>query len=240
MATLHSFYLPPDMWQAPFILSGQEAHHLTRVVRVRPGQQVRLFDGEGRFGLFDVLEAGKHNVTLEPCEITTQPRPETRITLAAGFSKALRRGWFLEKAVELEATALWLWQGDYSQASLPEQEKATWKANLVSGAKQCHNPWLPSLVMVHGGVEAIAAQRNAFSSALLLYEGDTDGAMLAKEDLACPGDILVVVGPEGGFSQREATILGDAGIRPVSMGKRILRWETAAILALGLAWWARQ
>ena len=240
MATLHAFYLPPDMWHAPYTLCGQEAHHLSRVVRIRPGQQVRLFDGEGRSGLFVVLETGKQAVVLDPQEITEHPCPETRVTLAAGFSKALRRGWFLEKAVELEASALWLWQGDYSQASLPDQEKATWKAALVSGAKQCHNPWLPSLAMMPGGVEAIAAQRGNFSTALLLYEGDTGGAMLTKDDLAHPGDILVVVGPEGGFSQREATILTNAGIRPVSMGNRILRWETAAILALGLAWWARQ
>ena len=211
-----------------------------RVVRAKPGQQVRLFDGEGCSGLFVVQEITRHAVLLEPQEIITHPRPKTRITLAAGFSKALRRGWFLEKAVELEASALLLWQGDLSQASLPEQEKATWKANLISGAKQCQNPWLPSLSMLHGGVGAIASRRGDFASALLLYEGDTQGAMLTREDLACPGDILVVVGPEGGFSPREVAVLTEAHIRPVSMGKRVLRWETAAVLALGLAWWARQ
>ena len=64
--------------------------------------------------------------------------------------------------------------------------------------------------------------------------------MLRREDLTAPGDILLVVGPEGGFSPREAALLQEAGITAVSLGDRVLRWETAAVLTLGLAWWARQ
>ena len=169
-----------------------------------------------------------------------EPRPEPRCTLAAAFSKALRRSWFMEKAVELEASALWFWQGDHSQASLPETEKDNWKASLVAGAKQCGNAWLPELAMLRGGAPALAAERRSFDRAFLLYEGETEGRLLRQADLADPGDILLVVGPEGGFSANEVSVLRDADILPVSLGGRILRWETAAILTLGLAWWARQ
>jgi 16S rRNA (uracil1498-N3)-methyltransferase len=168
------------------------------------------------------------------------PRLRTRCTLAAGFSKALRRSWFMEKAVELEASALWFWQGDYSQAALPEMEKSRWKASLVAGAKQCGSAWLPELRMLQGGVASLIEQRNSFARSFLLYEGDTAGRMLRHEDLTVCGDILLLVGPEGGFSPREFSLLKAADCIPVSLGRRILRWETAAILTLGLAWWARQ
>ena len=182
----------------------------------------------------------KKQVSLDLLEETKAVRAETRCTLAAGFSKALRRGWFLEKAVELEAAALWFWQGEYSQASLPDMEKESWHAALIAGAKQCGNPFLPELRALPGGVTALAKRRGEFQRAFLLYEGDTNGRMLGKEDLQEPGDILLIIGPEGGFSPAEAQVLIEAGITPVSLGKRILRWETAAVLTLGLAFWARQ
>lgn len=244
--TLHSFYLAPEAWQAPFVLDPAESHHLARVLRLAPGAKVRLFDGRGRQGLFRIVEAAKKGALLEPLSEEHLPFPSVRCTLAAGFSKALRRGWFMEKTVELEAAAVWFWQGDYSQASLPEAEKHSWKAALVAGAKQCESAWLPELAMLRGGAEALAARRGEFDRAFLLYEGDTKGRLLTQGDLVfggggqrSGGDILLVVGPEGGFSPREAELLTTSGFEAVSLGPRVLRWETAAVLTLGLAWWAR-
>lgn len=240
MATVHSFYLSPGEWREPFCLSGGEAHHLLRVLRLKPGAQARLFDGLGRHGLFRVASADRAGVTLEQLSEAFEKPPATRCTLAAGYSKALRRGWFMEKTVELEASAVWFWQGEYSQASLPDAEKSTWKAALISGAKQCEAARLPEFAMLRGGVRGVIERRGEFDRAFMLYEGDTGGRLLRKEDLAAPGSLLLVVGPEGGFSPVEASMLSEAGISPVSLGGRILRWETAAVLTLGMAWWARQ
>ncbi|MDR2489147.1 MAG: 16S rRNA (uracil(1498)-N(3))-methyltransferase [Desulfovibrio sp.] len=240
MAALHSFYLAPEAWSLPFRLGGSEARHLSRVLRVKPGATVRLFDGYGREGMFvvDVISKNTVNLTLRNERITS--RPPARSTLAAGFSKALRRGWFMEKAVELEASALWFWQGERSQAELPELEKNSWRSSLIAGAKQCGNAWLPELAMLRGGASALVARRSSFERAFLFYEGDTEDRLLRQEDLTGAGDILLVVGPEGGFSPQEFSLLKGADFIPVSLGKRVLRWETAAILTLGLAWWARQ
>jgi 16S rRNA (uracil1498-N3)-methyltransferase len=240
LAIVHNFYLPPQAWRAPFRLEGPEARHLAHVLRLKVGAVVRLFDGFGRHGLFRIDSLSRTVVALAQQTESVEIRPSVRCTLAAGFSKALRRGWFMEKAVELETSALWFWQGEHSQASLPEAEKETWKASLVAGAKQCCGAWLPELHMLHGGVAALAAKRPFFDRAFLLYEGETGGRMLRREDLIAPGEILLVVGPEGGFSRRELVVLQEAGITPVSLGARTLRWETAAVLTLGLAWWARQ
>lgn len=240
MATLHSFYLPPEAWTPPFQLEGGEAHHLIRVLRLKAGAEVRLFDGLGRHGMFRVTFVAKTRAGLELISEDFEALPVTRCTLAAGFSKALRRGWFMEKTVELEASAVWFWQGDYSQAALPDAEKSKWKAALVAGAKQCEAARLPELAMLPGGVRGIIERRGEFDRAFMLYEGDTGGRLLCGDDLALRGSLLLVVGPEGGFSPAEAAALAAADIVPVSLGNRILRWETAAVLTLGMAWWARQ
>ena len=240
MADFHTFYLAPEEWTEPFALRGAEAHHAGRVLRIKPGERIRLFDGLGRMGLFLVRDVGKKEIGLARESEEVFPLPAARCTLAAGFSKALRRSWFLEKSVELEAHRLWFWQGDHSQAALPDMEKSGWHAELLAGAKQCGNPRLPELSLIKGGVAELADRKGAFDRAFMLYEGDTKGRMLEKDDLSAPGDILLVVGPEGGFSPREVELLAAAGVAPVSLGTRILRWETAAILTLGLAWWARQ
>ena len=243
MAAPHSFYLMPESWREPFTLDAAESHHLVRVLRLKAGAQVRLFDGRGRHGSFRVVMAVKSGVTLERESEAFEQEPSVRCTLAAGFSKALRRGWFMEKAVELEAASLWFWQGEHSHASLPEAEKESWRASLIAGAKQCQSAWLPEFSLIKGGVRGVIARRGEFDRALLLYEGDANGMggrLLRREDLAAPGSLLLVLGPEGGFSCTEAAALQDAGVEAVSLGKRILRWETAAVLTLGMAWWARQ
>lgn len=240
MATVHSFYLAPEEWRDPFVLTGPEAHHLDRVLRIKVNDTVRLFDGQGRYGTFTVTAKDKKKVELLPQQITAAQPATHRITLAAGYSKALRRSWFLEKAVELEAHAIWFWQGDYSQATIPDKEKDSWQSTIIAAAKQCENPWLPEIAALQDGAAGLADRSRNFTKAFFLYEGDTGGVFMTQDDVRVPGDILLIVGPEGGFSAREVSLLRDAGIPAVSLGNSILRWETAAILTLGIAWWAKQ
>jgi 16S rRNA (uracil1498-N3)-methyltransferase len=240
MADIRSFYLAAEAWDPPYILDARESRHLTQVLRLRAGAEVRLFDGRGRFGIFRVEEARRNAVRLAVLSEGREEPSATRCTLAAAFSKALRRTWFMEKSVELGAAALWFWQGDYSQAALPEAQKHSLQAALLAGAKQCGCATVPTQTLMRGGAEAVASRRADFDRAFLLYEGDTGGRLLDLSDLAPPGDVLLVLGPEGGFSPREVKLLAAADITPVSLGARVLRWETAAVLTLGLAFLARQ
>lgn len=240
MPTIHSFYLPPGNWHEPFVLTEAEAHHLVNVLRIKTGATVRLFDGQGRHGTFTITAINKKHAELQPVSILSTPPQTHRVTLAAGFSKALRRSWFLEKAVELQAHAIWLWQGDYSQATIPEKEKNSWNATLINAAKQCESLWLPGILTLANGLDELTTRLDSFEKAFFLYEGDTGGVFLKQEDVSAPGDILLIVGPEGGFSPREVDLLHQARIPAVSLGGSILRWETAAVLTLGIAWWARQ
>lgn len=210
---------------------------MLRVLRMAVGDTVRLFDGQGREGLFRFDSATKKTATLIPLEITEHPAPVNRTTVAVGWSRQLRRGWLLEKTVELETSGVWFWQGDHSQGKIPAEAKESWHGQAVAGAKQCGNPWLPEIRAVSGGVEGVIEASGEFDRTYMLWEDQTQERFLTAEDLAAPGNVLFILGPEGGFSRREADLLLDAGITPVSLGRRVLRWETAALLCLGLRWW---
>ncbi|MCC8194911.1 MAG: 16S rRNA (uracil(1498)-N(3))-methyltransferase [Deltaproteobacteria bacterium] len=236
---MHTFFLPAEAWHEPYQVTGTEARHLVSVLRIKRGDTVRLIDGLGREGIFTVCETGKRHASLTPETIVIHKRPPG-ITLAIGYGRGLRRGWLLEKAVELEAAGVWFWQADRSQGNVPEESKETWLSQMLAGAKQTGNPWLPGLATLPGGVDELIMKRDGFDKRFVLWEGAAQGAILSLEDLTPAANVLFALGPEGGFSEREITRLTQADFTPVSLGNRILRWETAAMLCLGLAWWARQ
>ncbi|MDL2307680.1 16S rRNA (uracil(1498)-N(3))-methyltransferase [Desulfovibrio sp. OttesenSCG-928-C06] len=247
---MHTFYLPTDQWPqtdgASCLLDGQEARHLSKVLRIKSGETVRLLDGAGHTGEFRVNVVGKNNVELGRLSVQEHPRNTQRCFLAAAYTKATRRSWLLEKAVELEAGGIWFWQAEYSQIKVPDGGKESWQEQLVAGAKQCLNPWLPELDTVQNGAVGLIAKSTNFAGKYLLWEDEDTGNMLSFEDIspkqapAGNGDMLFIMGPEGGLSKNEVNLFKQAGFKSVSLGRRVLRWETAALLCLGLTYWARE
>lgn len=237
---MNTFYLPPESWGERCSLPPQEARHLALVLRMRPGAQVRVLDGAGREGLFTIVEAGRKGVVLALDSETFHPRPAARAIMALAFSKAGRRSFFLEKAAELGAAELWLWQGDHSQGRMPADAAEGWQGQLVAGMKQSGNPWLPQIRSFPQGVDAMIEAASCADWRMLPWEQQHDVPMLTPELAGRPGTTVYVIGPEGGFSDREITRMRDSGFQPVSFGRRVLRCETAATLCLGIHWWASQ
>lgn len=235
-----SFFLAPGAWHPPFILDGAEAHHLAHVARIRPGESVRLFDGEGREGIFTVVSIGKNKVHMEMIREKQHSHPQGRSILAIGWGKNLRRTWLLEKTVEFEAGEVWFWQAERSQGSVPKEPKEVWYAQLIAGAKQCGNLWLPTITTLPGGVGALIEKSASLSRRYFLWEEEGGGSLLSGSELRSCQPIVYIIGPEGGFTPREAETLIAAGIPARSLGRQVLRWETAALLCLGLHWWANQ
>lgn len=234
------FYLPPANWGPEPLLQGQEARHLGQVLRFRAGEEVTLLDGCGRKGRCSILEVRKQCVRLRLlAEEREAPSPAPAI-VALAFSKAVRRGFFMEKAVELGAHAIWLWQGDHSQGKLSPQLGETCRGQMVAGAKQSGNPWLPDVQTLAGGMDELVERAAVVHHRILPWEMQEGVPMLTPQQAGRPGLSLYVIGPEGGFSKRELEALRQAAFTPVSLGARILRCETAATLCLGIHWWASQ
>ncbi|OBQ55667.1 16S rRNA (uracil(1498)-N(3))-methyltransferase [Halodesulfovibrio spirochaetisodalis] len=234
---MKTFFLEADKWDEHCVLEGQEAKHAIKVLRMRSGDSIRLLDGKGREGTFTITETTKHTVTLQQQEVVQHPKPENQYYVAIGWGKSVRRGWILEKAVEFGATGLWFWQADRSQSKVPAEAKEGWEGQMLAGAKQCNNPWVPEIATFTDGAKGVMQAAQEFDNIFMLWEGQSPSEVLSTEQLNLSGKTLFVVGPEGGFSESEATYFMEQGAKPVSLGKRILRWETAALLCLGLAWW---
>lgn len=240
MSRTNRFYLSPDKWSVPYTLEGSEAHHLATVLRARPRDEVVLMDGQGRQGVFTILTCTKKKVTLQPLTIDETPMPASRLWLAPGWNKATRRGWFLEKAAELGAWGIAFWQSEFSQGKTPVEPKQSWVNQCIAAAKQCANPWIPRLTTYPSGLEELLEATTGYAKRIFLWEDPSCPHLLDPAGLICQGDVLVMLGPEGGFSSRETALLQQAGCEPVSLGNRILRWETAGLLCLGMGFWQEQ
>lgn len=237
---MHAFYLEPEKWQE-LILTGSEFHHLSKVLRLKEGEQITLLDGKGKEAVCTIQAITKKEAKLACCSEKTYPEDKAKITLALGWGKAARRGFMLEKSVELEAHALWFWQAERSQFPVPKDIKASWQEQLIAGAKQCHNPFLPEICPVTQGVKELIEKSKDFDHKQLLVERDyAHDAFLSEKELGLEGNTICVIGPEGGFTPKEVELLKNAGFKTFTIGDRILRWETAAVMVLGLHWWNKQ
>lgn len=244
MPRLNSFHLPSPDWaslNAPgdcVRLEGPEARHLLSVLRAKPGDELRLFDGHGCEGLFALTAAqGKNAADLQALSLTRHEAPAQGITLAIGWNKSSRRDWLLEKSVELGAQGLAFWRANRSQGEPPAEPKASWSDKLVQSAKQCGAVWLPQLSCLADGLSGLARIAADYDGCYVLWEGAQASQLLRPEALSL-GRTLVVVGPEGGLDVAEADSLAAAGFIHVSLGPRPLRWETAALHCLSLGYHA--
>jgi len=239
MARLNSFHLPPESWPTPgsglpYLLEGAEARHLLKVLRTPPGERVRLFDGRGRDGLFVLERVEGGRAVLAPESLTERPEPADQLVLALGWNKSGRRDWLLEKAVELRALGLAFWRAARSQGDPPVAPKETWTEKMIQAAKQCGNSRLPEVHVLTGGVPGLIEFARTFERCYLFWENAEASLIPRPEDLG-RGRVLAVLGPEGGLEPEEAARLLEAGFKPASLGDSILRWETAALLCMGLA-----
>ncbi|GAB7080643.1 RsmE family RNA methyltransferase [Megalodesulfovibrio paquesii] len=241
---MHRFHLPPESWPGeqsagPLHLDGQEAHHAARVLRLEPGEEIELFDGQGRRAVCRIDAVKKHHLTLDLLQLTQDPPPASPTILALGFSKAIRRSWLLEKAVELGAAELWFWQAERSQGRIPEDVKDSWQGALIAAGKQCGAAWLPDVRTFPGGLEAVLHEAAAMQVIALWEEQGSPAPVLAEAVLRAPGPACFLLGPEGGFSSREVEVFRSARTLTASLGPSVLRWETAALTALALRFWAQ-
>ena len=109
---------------------------------------------------------------------------------------------------------------------------------MIAGIKQCGNPWLPAVHVLPEGVDAVLTRAADAPHKLLPWEQQEGVPMLTPGMAGRQGVTVYVIGPEGGFSSREMTALTSGGFSPVSLGRQVLRCETAALLCLGIHWWA--
>jgi 16S rRNA (uracil1498-N3)-methyltransferase len=213
---------------AALSFEGAQANYLVAVMRLGEGAQVKLFDDRTGEWLAEIADAGKKRVTLRIVRHLREREEVPDLWLLFAPIKRGRIDWIVEKATELGAARLLpvITQRTIVDRTKPERLFA----HMVEAAEQCERTALPKLAEP----QKLEALLKAWPSDRYLLFADEQGGRPMLEALA-PGPAAILIGPEGGFTQEEREAIRSLPqARPVSLGPRILRAETAAIAALSV------
>jgi len=213
----HRFYLP-DL-RAP-VLTGAEARHARQVLRLRPGDELTVFDGRGHEARCRLGDAGR----LEILHHTTTPPLPCRVTLAQAITKK-HMDWIIQKATELGVAAIVPLVTDRTIVRTAKPDR--WREIALEACKQSGNNWLPEITAPVTLAEAAAGTYDLKWIAAL-----TPGTVPFCVKPA--RSVLLLIGPEGDFTPAEVARAQAAGCVPVSLGPLTLRAETAALYALSV------
>ncbi|MFT4840044.1 MAG: 16S rRNA (uracil1498-N3)-methyltransferase [Planctomycetota bacterium] len=219
------YHLPELPPPGPACLSGDVAHHLARVLRVRVGETLQVGDGRGRTATATVTVVQKQLVGIELGEITEEAPLLPALTLAFAVPRPSRADWLVEHATEIGVQSF---QPLWTERSRPQGLRADrWRKVAAAAAGQCARAWLPE---VHEPIELTKLLEKPPAGVRLL--ADTDGETI---DLAASAAAAVLlIGPEGGFSPQEREAAARAQFSTVKFGAHILRTETAALVGAAI------
>jgi len=247
------FYLPPP-WetQKPHPIPVELLHHL-RVRRISEGEDIPIFDGQGQIASATLVRLGNKSGELAIASVKqdTQSEAPYGITLAQGLAGGDKMDWVIEKAVETGAATIAPLQCERSVIKLTRSSDADrahkrllhWRAITQAACEQCERTVLPQVEPVQAIADYLGkASENLFNGALKLIFCTGGHPSLATTIAPLPAqDVILLIGPEGGFTPEEMELAIKAGFQAVSLGKRILRTETAGIAAISTihAMWDR-
>jgi 16S rRNA (uracil1498-N3)-methyltransferase len=240
MRSLHRFIVTRDCIDCDTVrITGGDAKQIANVLRLTPGDRIAAVDGTGSamiVSLTEVSSAAVSGTIVEVCPIETEPR--VRLTLAQSLPKGDRLELIIQKGTELGVANIEVVTSARTVARPPDDrvdKKLTrWQAIAKEAAEQSCRAVVPKV----SGITPLAkfAERIAeFDLALLFWESEehigVKQVLLERPDIE---NLLVIVGPEGGFGEDEVRLLTAKGARAVSLGPRVLRCETAAIAAAAI------
>lgn len=213
------------------LLEGDEAKHLAKVLRAKPGDEVILCDGAGTDCTARVTLASPDRVELEILERrASAAEPATRVTLYVGYPKQDKLEWIIQKGVELGAVRIVPFFSRYCVVQPKKEPEKNVRYNRIAAeaAKQSGRGILPTVELPRTFAQMLD-ELAGYDRALFCYEGG--GEPLSR--LVEKGqNIAIITGAEGGFSEEEAARAADAGAVTIGLGPRILRCETAPVAAL--------
>jgi 16S rRNA (uracil1498-N3)-methyltransferase len=221
-------------------VAGPELEHMRKVLRLGPGDRVILFDDAGleHEGTIRSYSDGAGEIAISRSSRPERESP-VRITLAQAVGKGEKMDWVVEKATELGAAAVapFLCRRTVPKLDGAAREKkaARWRRIALSAAKQSGRVAVPEILDVMD-FSALVRQPWRSDLKLIFWENETDqGLARFREEKSRLDSLLLVVGPEGGFTAEEIAEAKQGGFHSARLGKRILRTETAAVTALALA-----
>jgi 16S rRNA (uracil1498-N3)-methyltransferase len=222
------------------LLDSEQSHHCVQVMRQAVGDLFSVFDGHGAEAKARITEIARDQVRFQILAKAASPRPAHPVWLAQALTKAKSMDLIIEKATELGVSELAPLQSDHSVAHVDEEKADAkiekWQKLTIEAAKQCGQNWLPVIHPPQAPKDFVnAIPRGAVKLIASLQNEARPLKTVLREQLPSvkPGTpIVIMIGPEGDFTPSEIGQARSAGFLPVSLGKIILRAETAAFFVL--------
>jgi 16S rRNA (uracil1498-N3)-methyltransferase len=216
-------------------LTGDDARHVARVLRAEVGQQYELSDNHHAF-LAEITEVGAQRVMFRIVEPLAPEPPSPEITIFASLIKFDRFEWLVEKATELGVARIIPVDADRTEEGLARaavKRVDRWKKIAQESSQQARRVRIPEIAAP--ATFAAAVSDSTAARFFLEEQPGADSLLRVLPAARTPGDsIAILTGPEGGWTDRERALAAGAGWKPVSLGRQILRAETAAIAALAI------
>ncbi|HVJ44820.1 MAG TPA: RsmE family RNA methyltransferase, partial [Luteolibacter sp.] len=215
------------------VLSGDEARHLSQVLRIRPGETINVFDGAGKRASAMVLSVSRDHVPLEIGETSSPDKSGPRIVLAQAIPKGKNMDLIVQKGVELGVSGIVPLVTKNTVVQPGEGKSDKWRRNALEACKQCGQDTLPEIT------EPLSfnawLEREAALPGLKLLASLHPGAVPFRQTLRenpQPERVVIAVGPEGDLTREEADAAVAKGFIPVTLGDIILRVETASLFCV--------
>lgn len=230
---LSRFFIDAPLSLGEHELPEAQAHYIGRVLRMSEGAAVQLFDGSGQEFLGVLQEVGKKRVSVQLTEsFAGQPDSTLNIHLGQGLSRGERMDWAIQKATELGVSEITPIVSERCEVRLKDERAdkrlAHWRQIAISACEQCGRSSVPVIhppLLLGEWLKACEAELK-----LVLHPVAAPWASHAK-----PASLAFLIGPEGGLSEAEVQQAQAAGYHPARLGPRVLRTETAPVVALAVA-----
>ncbi|TCB96585.1 16S rRNA (uracil(1498)-N(3))-methyltransferase [Micromonospora zingiberis] len=219
------------------VLDGPEGHHAATVQRLRVGEELLLGDGRGGTATAVVTAVGRGTLDIEVTSRGYVDAPSPRLVVVQGIAKGDRGELAVQAMTEVGVDEIVPWAAGRSvvqwRGDRGVRARGKWVATAREAAKQARRAWLPVVAGAPDEATQSVARRIAGAAAgYVLHEEATD--RLTTVELPDHGEIVLVVGPEGGITPAELSAFESAGAHPVRLGPSVLRTSTAGVAALAV------
>ncbi len=215
-------------------LRGEDARHLTRVLRAEPGRQYEISDSRAAY-LAEIVEARGERVVFRVLEPVASPEPPVRVTLLAALIKFDRFEWMIEKATELGVERIVPFEAARTEKGLFEaaaKRRERWYRIAREASQQARRVRAPEIAAPARWKSALTTPADC---RYVLEEGTAPALLrVLPAERSTGASVNLLLGPEGGWTEEERAESAAAGWRPVSLGPQVLRAETAAAAAIAI------
>jgi 16S rRNA (uracil1498-N3)-methyltransferase len=228
-----SFFTPDlDRDAKTLGIDGDEFHHLVRVFRKKRGENIELTNGKGVTAQAVISDIGNKKLTVDINETKEFEQQIPVIAVAFSLLRNKNDHVLVEKLTELGVAFLFPYTCEHSVRNVSRNTVDKFRKVSVAAVKQCNNPFLPAIAEVQDFPEAMDTLQDQGYLVLTAAEREADLYLTKVIPKPLPHKICIVIGPEGGFSDSELAYIRSKDIDCYTLGKNVLRAETAAITAV--------